>query len=467
MLSQTNGRSLRRHRGVAAIWVIVAMMAMVGICSLAVDLGRVVTAKTELERAASAAARIAVYDMSAGADNATIRSDASAMAASNTVDGTAVSLSTSAASTDIQVGLWNSSSKTFSANATPLTSADDTTTFPAVKIWAKRTKANGNPISLAFGGILGAASCDVHGISIVELYPVGTVSYNGTGVTNQLHTTSDPWLAGVASTDSTTMYLDPPTGYTNTVKGTGSSVDTSYGSSTTDHYWKYEAANAAKYGQTMSSKQFSSDYQTGQPYGSPMQVGSSAGGAVNSISTIPIKPGSILQITSVSQAGSTNVNNDFVKTSNYDATGSNGGTYHMYSNTDDPADAGNGPSGSAENGISNIYAPINSIIGVFMDSNSPLAASEGNVSAGNTTGTAPSALDYSTQSARDYSITQPQLRQSFYVGNGQTSGGDQQTIIVPPNATRMFLGTMDGHEWSNNSGGFNLTISEYQIETVQ
>jgi hypothetical protein len=31
----------------------------------------------------------------------------------------------------------------------------------------------------------------------------------------------------------------------------------------------------------------------------------------------------------------------------------------------------------------------------------------------------------------------------------------------------MFLGTMDGHEWSNNSGGYTVTVTDYQITTVQ
>jgi hypothetical protein len=48
--------------------------------------------------------------------------------------------------------------------------------------------------------------------------------------------------------------------------------------------------------------------------------------------------------------------------------------------------------------------------------------------------------------------------QPYYVGNGQTIAGGRQEIVVPANATRLFLGVMDGWEWSNNSGGFNCTI---------
>jgi hypothetical protein len=29
---------------------------------------------------------------------------------------------------------------------------------------------------------------------------------------------------------------------------------------------------------------------------------------------------------------------------------------------------------------------------------------------------------------------------------------------VPEGATRLFLGTMDGHEWANNLGQFTITV---------
>ena len=180
-----------------------------------------------------------------------------------------------------------------------------------------------------------------------------------------LHTTSNPWLAGVQSTDDTTAYYSPPAGVTNGKTGTASAPDTTYGTLSTDHYWKFDVANPAAYGQTMSTKEFSSDYQTGQPYGSPMQVGSSGGGTVNGVATITIAPGSIIQITNVSQAGSANVNNDFGNSDNFSADGGLNGAYTSDSNTDSPTNAGMGTNGSPENGISNIYTPKSSITGVF------------------------------------------------------------------------------------------------------
>ena len=39
--------------------------------------------------------------------------------------------------------------------------------------------------------------------------------------------------------------------------------------------------------------------------------------------------------------------------------------------------------------------------------------------------------------------------------------------MVPPNAYALFLGTMDGHQYSNNTGGFNATVTQYEVEIVK
>ncbi len=101
----------------------------------------------------------------------------------------------------------------------------------------------------------------------------------------------------------------------------------------------------------------------------------------------------------------------------------------------------------AENGISNITVPIDSLLGVFLGPNQP-----------NLT-TAPSALDFTTSASRDYFTLTPALQQVFFMGDGLTSGVIQQTIISPSGATRLFLGTMDGFGWFNNTGSFEVTVS--------
>ena len=140
-------------------YIIVCLVAMMGFVSLAVDLGRVQTAKTELRRATDAAARAAISALPQG--TASLQAAAIAMAANNKCDGSAVTLTNA----NIQSGIWNTSTKTFSTSGT----ADNLTKFQAVQISANRTKANGNAIPLLFGMLVGANSCDVKATSVAAL----------------------------------------------------------------------------------------------------------------------------------------------------------------------------------------------------------------------------------------------------------------------------------------------------------
>lgn len=101
----------------------------------------------------------------------------------------------------------------------------------------------------------------------------------------------------------------------------------------------------------------------------------------------------------------------------------------------------------AINGISDIVAPINSLIGVFLGPNQPNLTS------------APSTLDFSSLGL-GFSSLSPELKQTFFIGDGVTGtgSGNTQEFLVPAGATRVFLGTMDGGQWSNNSGEFRVSL---------
>jgi hypothetical protein len=101
----------------------------------------------------------------------------------------------------------------------------------------------------------------------------------------------------------------------------------------------------------------------------------------------------------------------------------------------------------AENGISDIIVPIDSLLGVFLGPNQP----DPNLT--------PGTLDFTTDASRNYPTLNPLLQQVFFMGDGVTSGGIQQKIVVPIGATRLFLGTMDGFEWKNNIGAFYVNIA--------
>jgi hypothetical protein len=408
------------------VYVLIAMLAMLGICSLAVDIGRVQVAKTGLRIAADAAARQAIYDLSAGSSTSTAIADAVAMAANNKCDGVAVSLNSG---TDVVVGRWNTSTKTFSANSNPMGAVSPS--MPAVQVYARRTSATNNPIPTIFAQALGIQNSSITATSVAALVSVTAP------ITQFVSAHGDPWLAGEPAN---TLASEPDTGY-----GTPSN---------NNHPWEYDIANPGLVDTSStvnsdSSKVERSDYSSGEPYASPVAY--------------KVSPGAMIQI-SVPLNSSNEASNSGYLTSgsgSYTADGMNSGSQAIYS--DDAANPGLGQgsvtTSGSEHGISNIAAPLNSLLGVFLN--------QAGATSGADSQTAPAGVDYSTQTAQNYTTMEPLLNQSFFIGNGSTSGGSQQTIVVPANSYKLYLGTMDGHEWSNNVGGYNATITQNQIEVVQ
>ena len=113
-------------------------------------------------------------------------------------------------------------------------------------------------------------------------------------------------------------------------------------------------------------------------------------------------------------------------------------------------DPGEGPwshAEGAENGISDVIAPIDGLLGVFLGPGAPSP-------------TAPSLLDFSTLASTDFSALSPELQQVFFIGDGlQLDGLTSQIFIVPDGATRLFLGPMDGFEWNNNAGSLDVSVT--------
>ena len=101
-----------------------------------------------------------------------------------------------------------------------------------------------------------------------------------------------------------------------------------------------------------------------------------------------------------------------------------------------------------ENGISDVIAPYDCLLGVFLDDTQPDQTPE------------PAYLDFSTQASRDYLTLAPLLKQVFFIGDGVTSGGEEQHVVVPEGATRLYLGTMDSTTWLNNIGQFDVLVTD-------
>ncbi|MCV3217555.1 hypothetical protein OGM63_29285 [Plectonema radiosum NIES-515] len=103
----------------------------------------------------------------------------------------------------------------------------------------------------------------------------------------------------------------------------------------------------------------------------------------------------------------------------------------------------------AENGISNIQAPINSLVGVFLGREQPNKDS------------APSTLFFSEEGKQNYLKLYPQLKQVFFIGDGRTNMGIQQRVIVPLGATRFYLGIMDSCNWRDTDGYLDVEVSKH------
>jgi len=146
-----------------------------------------------------------------------------------------------------------------------------------------------------------------------------------------------------------------------------------------------------------------------------------------------------------------------------------GGTAHdpQMSPTDGPdgesspwthmQDSPDGDHDGEQNNIQTLTSPLDSLVGVFL---------------GGSNGSAPTAANAPTVS-NDY-MTQDdstiQLQEPFYIGDGTPYGNPNVVaqFVVPQGATQLFLGTMDGYQWNNNSGAYSVTITqEPTISLVQ
>lgn len=99
-----------------------------------------------------------------------------------------------------------------------------------------------------------------------------------------------------------------------------------------------------------------------------------------------------------------------------------------------------------ENGISDVTAPLSSLVGVF------LGVSQPNLSP------APGAPDFRLIGL-DFDALSPELQQVFFIGDGLTSTNAVQQFFIPIGATRLYLGTMDGFGWTGNNGVIDVTVT--------
>jgi hypothetical protein len=139
------------------------MVVAFAFATLAMDFGRVQLAKTEMHTRVDCAAKYGVKWVAAGAG--VVYTKCNELAAENLVNGQQVSLS----ATDVEVGNWNYSTRTFTANARPRN---------AVKVHGSAT------VPLALGGPVHVDSCNVGATAVVACVPMGITGLNGIAFKN-------------------------------------------------------------------------------------------------------------------------------------------------------------------------------------------------------------------------------------------------------------------------------------------
>jgi Flp pilus assembly protein TadG len=376
MLKQTGDRTNRSRRGAAIIYVTLTLTAMVGFCSLAVDVGRAQVAKTELRRVADSAARSAVLGIATNSSYA----DAANIASYNKVDGTPVTLKPG----DVVLGYWDTATRTFTAGGSPTNAA---------KVTVRRTKANGNPITCYFAQVLGFPTVDVSASSVAMIIPPVDID-------DTIQATANPFLSAMpAGSEASNINPHNSPDFAGTTKNPAQSPQDS------------GLAIAPGEGLTFSSISGTAGHDPGLPSYEP--DGETGEG------TIP------------SDIGHNNL-----------STSESGDFTPGYNN---------------QNGIADANIPINALVGVFLSDEQP-----------SKTDAPDQNLDFSSVDSRNFTTLSPGLKQIFFIGDGLTDAGVQQTFVAPPGATRLFLATWDFYQWNNNYGYRTVQVSQVgQVITVQ
>lgn len=404
-----------RHNGSALIYGTLVTFGLCGMVALGVDWGRLQVTKSELRSAADAAARYGVAGLQNdnGASSAAY-ANAAASVAQNKAAGRPIVF---VPAEDVQIGRWTIATRTFAPVAS-LSQAN------AVKVTLRCVASRGTGVPLMFLPALGRKSNDVIAVSIAMVDYTGATGAAGNGRYEYfIPATSNPWLSGM------------PSG--TIASGNNAHNNKDYAGS------PYEDDGQAK----------SITRGTGYLTGGSTDAGSAntnyaAWGDYASKKASPIEAGGI-SVTGGSPMTFDGINggaNNMASTTTYDGDGNTGTPVWNVPNESRRTQIYNGQEErGAENGIANVRAPLNSTIAVFLTDNKPSNFS------------APEALDFGTAAKRDFNSLSPKLRQPFFIGDGRTSSGEVQQFVPPAGATRLFIGTMDEYEWSNNVGGFYVT----------
>jgi Flp pilus assembly protein TadG len=194
-----------RRNGLAIAYVVVACVAILAIGSLAVDYGKVLLAKSQLQAAADAAAMAGARVVSSGVS--AVQQAVVAVAADNSCDGTPVAIDPN---TDIDFLTYdpvNHTSTVLSGNARSGANA--------VRVRAERTTARGNAIPLILARGVGMSSFNIHAQATAYQNP-SNGGYIGLSLTRMYNTAhfdgynanAGPYSAGSAMQGNLLSFSD-------------------------------------------------------------------------------------------------------------------------------------------------------------------------------------------------------------------------------------------------------------------
>lgn len=162
-----------KRRGSVLIYVVVALIALMGLASLAVDYARVRLVKTQLQVAAGAAARASIVEISDGTSS--VKDAAVNVGAKNSADGIPVVIKRN----DVTLGRWDNAAGTFTATGSNAN---------AVRVTARRAAGSGGGVPLLFASVLGFNTLNLN-VTVVAM-TTGSSPVRVSGKYN-------PWLAGM------------------------------------------------------------------------------------------------------------------------------------------------------------------------------------------------------------------------------------------------------------------------------
>ena len=172
-------RHKHRRLGNIAILSVCLMAIMMGMVAFAVDIGYIAHAHTELQRTADA------VSLAAAAKLPSV--DAARTAGIATAQSTSSTISPTLTNADFEFGHWSRFTSTFT---TPTPSYRSTN---AVRVTVKRTAANGNPLNLFYGRVLGKQTTDL---------TISSVAFNDRGLCGPFIGIQSADIGGNMHTDS-------------------------------------------------------------------------------------------------------------------------------------------------------------------------------------------------------------------------------------------------------------------------